>query len=130
MRKIIGRCLLIAGALTSADWPEWRGPHRDGVITGGPSTWPEKLIQKWKVAVGEGHASPILVGTSVYVFTRLNNQETLTCMDSANGKLRWQQRYPAPYKVNPAAADHGEGPKSTPVYSNGSVNTLGISGIL
>jgi hypothetical protein len=62
MRKIIGTCLLIAGVLNSADWPGWRGPNRDGVITGGPSTWPEKLTLKWKVEIGEGHASPILAG--------------------------------------------------------------------
>lgn len=130
MRKIIGTCLLIAGALNSADWPEWRGPNRDGVIAGEPSTWPEHLNLKWKVTIGEGHASPILAGASIYAFTRLNGQETLTSLDPSNGKVRWQQRYPAPYQVNPAAASHGEGPKSTPLYSNGRVYTFGISGIL
>ncbi len=130
MRKVIGICLLIAGALSSADWPEWRGPHRDGVIAGEPSNWPEKLNLKWKVAIGEGHASPILAGASIYTFTRLNGEETLTSLDPSNGKLRWQQHYPAPYKVNPAAESHGQGPKSTPLYSNGRVYTFGISGIL
>lgn len=130
MRKIIGTCLLIAGLLSGADWPEWRGPHRDGVITGEPSAWPEKLNLKWKITVGEGHASPILAGASVYVFTRLNGEETVTSLDPASGKLRWQQHYAAPYQVNPAAAGHGQGPKSTPLYSNGKVYTLGINGIL
>ena len=87
-----------------ADWPQWRGPNRDGVIAAEPSTWPEKLNLKWKTAVGEGHASPILAGDSIYVFTRLNDRETVTSLDPSNGKLRWQQHYPAPYNVNPVAA--------------------------
>ena len=130
MRKRIGTCLLIAGVLSGADWPQWRGPNRDGVVAAEPSTWPEKLNLKWKTAVGEGHASPILAGGSIYVFTRLNGQETVTSLDPSNGKPRWQQHYPAPYKVNPVAAAHGDGPKSTPLYSNGRVYTLGIGGIL
>jgi outer membrane protein assembly factor BamB len=130
MRKSIKICLLIAGVLHAADWPQWRGPNRDGVIAAAPSTWPEKLNLKWKTAVGEGHSSPILAGDSIYVFTRLNDQETVASLDPANGKPRWQQHYPAPYKVNPVAAGHGQGPKSTPLYSNGRVYTLGISGIL
>jgi outer membrane protein assembly factor BamB len=130
MRARIGTCLLIAGVLHGGDWPQWRGPNRDGVIAAEPSTWPEKLTLKWKTAVGEGHASPILSSGSIYVFTRLNDQETVTSLDPSNGKLRWQQHYPAPYKVNPVAAGHGTGPKSTPLYSNGRVYTLGISGVL
>jgi outer membrane protein assembly factor BamB len=121
----LGSCLAMAG-----DWPEWRGPHRDGVLTGEPSSWPEKLNLKWKINVGEGHASPIVAGASAYTFSRLDDQETVTAIDPATGKIRWQQHYPAPYKMNPAATGHGLGPKSTPLYSNGRIYTLGINGIL
>jgi outer membrane protein assembly factor BamB len=116
--------------LIAADWTEWRGPHRDGVLIAEPKAWPEKLKQKWKVTVGEGHASPILAGGSIFDFARQEGQETVLSIDPATGTVRWRQQYPAPYKMNPAAAGHGEGPKSTPLYSNGKLYTLGISGIL
>ena len=45
------------------DWPQWRGPGRDGKATGfeAPKTWPKELTRKWKVSVGEGVATPALV---------------------------------------------------------------------
>ncbi len=122
--------LLFSALAGAADWPEWRGPHRDGILTGEPASWPEKLTLRWKIAIGEGHASPILAAGTIYEFTRLDDQETVSAIDPANGKIRWQQHYPAPYEMNPAAAGHGPGPKSTPLYSNGKLYTFGISGIL
>src|SRR5579863_2341369 len=130
MRKMLAAFWFVTVFLQGADWPQWRGPNRDGVVAGEPAAWPEKLNLKWKIAVGEGHASPILAGASAYVFTRLNDAETISSIDPASGKLRWQQHYPAPYQMNPAATGHGQGPKSTPLYSNGRVYTLGINGIL
>ena len=43
----------------STDWTQWRGPTRDGVVTtfSAPATWPDALVQKWKVEVGTGYAS-------------------------------------------------------------------------
>jgi outer membrane protein assembly factor BamB len=114
----------------AADWTEWRGPHRDGALIDEPKSWPEKLNLKWKIEVGEGHASPILVGATIYDFARQGDQETLLAINPADGKTRWKQQYPAPVKVNPAAAGHGPGPKSTPLYSNGKVYTFGLGGIL
>jgi len=122
--------LFVATLATAADWTEWRGPHRDGVLIDEPKTWPEKLNLKWKIEVGEGHSSPILVGDSLYDFARLNDQETVFAIDPSNGNIRWKQQYPAPYKVNSAAEGHGPGPKSTPLYANGKLYTLGLSGIL
>jgi outer membrane protein assembly factor BamB len=51
-------------------------------------------------------------------------------LDAATGAIVWQTPYPAPYKMNPATKNHGEGPKSTPLYYNGKLYTLGISGIV
>jgi len=126
---IIGAISFVA-VLSAADWTEWRGPHRDGVLTSEPKSWPEKLSLKWRVDVGEGHASPILVGSTIYDFARANNQETLYAINLADGKTRWKQQYPATAKVSSAAAGHGPGPKSTPLYANGKIYTLGLGGIL
>jgi outer membrane protein assembly factor BamB len=114
--------------LTLADFPQWRGPNRDGVVAA-HSQWPEKLQRKWSVPVGEGHASPVLGGNKLYVFSREKGQEQVAAVD-LSGKVLWRQQYPAPYKMNSAAMSHGEGPKSTPLLDNGRLFTFGISGIL
>jgi len=124
--------LLLTSHLSAADWPQWRGPNRDGVAASFsvPAQWPERLTQRWKIAVGGGHSSPVLAGGRVYLHTRQQEQEVVSAFDAATGRTIWQERYAAPYRMNPAATAHGPGPKSTPVVSAGRVVTLGITGIL
>ena len=142
MKKYLALCVLCvsvslwlayvtASAQSAGTWPQWRGPARDGVAAAqAPATWPAALTQKWKVAVGSGYATPIVVNGRVYVHARNGEQETITAFDAATGKPIWNDAHPAPYKVNPAAASHGPGPKSSPVLANGRLYTFGISGIL
>lgn len=125
--------LLSATLATATDWNQWRGPNRDGVATGftAPAAWTaDSLVKKWSVTVGEGHASPVVVGERVYVFSREGEKETLRCLALADGKLLWRAAYDAPYEMNPAARGHGMGPKATPAVVEGRVFTLGISGQL
>ncbi len=124
--------LFETSAARSGDWPQWRGPHRDGALSASaaPSSWPERLKLHWKLTVGEGHASPIFAGGRIFVFTRQQGSEAASSVDPASGKIVWQQSYSAPYTMNPAATSHGEGPKSTPVFHDGKLYTFGISGIL
>ncbi len=137
MRKIIILVCVVAVSAASAisncaDWPQWRGPKRDGVVDSfaPPMVWPEKLRQIWKVTVGSGHSSPSVVGEKIFVHTRINEQEVVSEIDLNSGKQLWQDRYPCPYTMNPAAVAHGKGPKSTPALFNGKLYALGISGIL
>src|SRR5262245_26367134 len=102
------------GAQTrSSDWTQWRGPNRDGAIVSftAPATWPDALTRKWKVDVGLGYASPILVGNRVFMFSRRGANEVLAALDAATGKELWTGSYPAPFTVNSAAARHEKGPK-------------------
>lgn len=127
--------LAVPVAFAFVDWPQWRGPNRDGsILPGGPSEaakpWPERLRQVWNVPVGEGHSSPIVADNRVFQFTRVQDQETIAAYDLASGKPVWKQAYPAPYTMNPAATTHGKGPKATPVVGGGRVFTAGIHGIL
>jgi outer membrane protein assembly factor BamB len=115
----------------AAAWPQWRGPARDGVASAFtvPTTWPAQLTRKWQATVGVGHASPVIAGNRVVVHTRQGTREIVAAYDLESGKQLWQQDVEAPYTVNPAAAGHGPGPKSTPAIAGGRVFTLGISGI-
>ena len=114
------------------DWPQWRGPNRDGVVASftAPKVWPDKLKTIWKVPVGIGHSSPVVVGRRIYLHSRQDDNEVVSCFDLATGKQLWRDSYPTPYMMNPAAVSHGKGPKSTPVVYNDKLYTLGISGIL
>ena len=124
-------CTLVPTA-KGQDWPRWRGANGDGVVTGftAPATWPVALKQKWKITVGEGHASPLVVGKRVYQHARQGENEIVLAIDLETGKQLWQDSYPVAYTMVPAATSHGKGPKSTPVFANGKLYTLGITGVL
>lgn len=123
---------LVGEVSFAQEWPGWRGPNRDGTVLSfsAPKTWPDQLKVKWKVPVGIGHSSPVVAGRAVYVFSRQGEQEVVSAIDLDSGKLLWKDGYATPYTMNPAAASHGKGPKSTPVLDGGRLYTLGISGIL
>jgi outer membrane protein assembly factor BamB len=123
--------LAVPAAFAFVDWPQWRGPNRDGVAPVEPSKpWPDRLRQVWNVKVGDGHSSPVVSGKRVYQFARLQDNEAVSAYDLDSGKLLWKQTYAAPYQMNPAATAHGKGPKSTPVVAANRLYTIGISGIL
>jgi outer membrane protein assembly factor BamB len=118
-------------AATGTDWPQWRGPRRDGFVDAAlPAQWPDALKKRWETPVGAGHASPVVSGNRVVVIAREGDQEIVRALDVASGKEIWRAAYTAPYDVNPAARSHGPGPKSTPAIAGGRVFTLGIGGIL
>src|SRR6267142_4801419 len=116
--------LLGANCVWAQDWPQWRGPNRDNHVTGftEPATWPKELTKKWKVTVGVGESSPVLVGDKIYVFSRQGGDEVTLCLDAADGKEVWKDKYPATAIKGPASAYPG--PRSTPAVGEGKVCTL------
>ena len=140
MRRLVGTAAVVVLAstslgqaqLASTDVTQWRGPNRDGVVQGftAPQAWPETLVKRWTVEVGTGYATPLVVGNRVFVFSRLGENETMTALDGGSGKVVWQQSYPAPFAMNPATKAHGPGPKSTPVYFNGRLYSIGMTGVV
>ena len=128
---VVSQAQLQKPAASNADWPQWRGPTRDGFVDAAlPAQWPEALKKRWEIPVGEGHASPVVSSNRVVVIARQGDQEIVRALDVASGREVWRAAYPAPYTVNSAAWSHGPGPKSTPAIAGGRVFTLGIGGIL
>src|SRR5438046_6523188 len=87
----VAAVVVVAAPGYSQDWPQWRGPNRDGVVHGVrvPARWPKALAEEWRVPVGEGISSPVVVGGSVYAFARQNDGEVLLCLDLRTGEEKW-----------------------------------------
>ncbi|QEL20116.1 PQQ-binding-like beta-propeller repeat protein [Limnoglobus roseus] len=121
-------CTLSTTAAFAEDWPQWRGSGRDNKVVGFtiPAAWPKDFKQQWKVAVGEGLASPALVGDNIFTFTRQGNDEVIRCLSAATGKEVWQDKYAAPSVTGPAG--DFKGPRSSPAVADGKVCTHGVGG--
>jgi outer membrane protein assembly factor BamB len=106
-----------------ADWPQWRGPNRNGVssetISGKFSGSGPKQV--WKATAGEGYSSLAVKSGKVYTMGNYNNEDYVVCYDALTGKLLWQHKYPC------GAGDYA-GPRATPVVSDGNVYTLSREG--
>ena len=128
--------LVVAASAAAQDWSGFRGANGGGRVTGwpeamsDPARWPESLERAWRIPVGLGHASPVVQGERVFVFSREGDEEVLWALQAASGEEIWRSSYAAPYTMNPAAVNHGPGPKGTPELAAGRIFTLGISGIL
>jgi outer membrane protein assembly factor BamB len=121
---------LLASQAPAQDWPQWRGPNRDARAADfkAPKTWPKELTQKWKVTVGDGVASPSLVGDKLYVFSRQDGNEVTRCLNAADGKEVWIDKYDSLGATGPAQSFSG--PRSSPAVAGGKVITLGVRGVL
>lgn len=78
------------------DWPWWRGPNLSAVVSSKPTVteWSETKNVVWKAPVpGRGHASPIVVGTRVFLSTadEDRNIQLVVCYDRASGKELWRK---------------------------------------
>lgn len=129
---LVGTGAAMVGQESPQDYPQWRGHHRDGAASAfsKPASWPEHLELRWKTEVGEGYATPIVVGDAVYAFSRVNGKEGITALDAGTGKTIWRTDYPVAFEPYEGAVDHGEGPKATPLFHNGKLYTLGIAGTI
>ncbi len=127
---LVAVILVVCSNLVPQDWNQFRGPGRDGKVSGfeDPVTWPSKLEQMWKYSVGKGDATPVMAGDNLYLHTRQGNEEVVLCMNASTGRELWRYSYVAPEVTGPSSSHPG--PRSTPVVEEGRVLTLGVAGTL
>ena len=134
MKKIILALILFTSAITinAQDWPQWRGPARDGSVSAKntPTKWPDSLQRAWRVEIGEGYSSPVVSAGRVYVHGRRDPEEIVEAINLADGKVAWEQKYQAVFKKNQYAGQMAKGPHATPLVVGNRLFTLGVTGIV
>jgi len=112
-----------------ADWPQWRGPNRDGVSqeTGLLKEWPEGGPKKlWTVSgCGGGYSSPAIAGGFIFGSGKVDGKEVIWCRKEADGSQVWATPFADAKKVG-----YDEGVRSTPAIHAGKVIAVGVGGEL
>lgn len=134
----------LVGRVQAEDWPQWRGPQRDGV-------WRESGIRTdlpaggakelWRVPVALGYAGPAVADGKVYLFEyelsdgeiknqpgrrkQLQGVERLRCLHAETGSELWKYEYPRAYAIS-----YPSGPRCTPTVDGDRVYILGAEGDL
>jgi outer membrane protein assembly factor BamB len=124
--------LVIAATAAADDWPQWRGPTRDGV-------WRETgLIDKfagpevpiiWRAPIGPGYSGPSVYQGLVFVTDRIvepKQQERVLAFDARTGKSVWTFTYDSAY----ARVGYPAGPRASVTCDDGRAFALGTMGRL
>jgi outer membrane protein assembly factor BamB len=140
MRQPRRACVMAAAALALAavapgdDWPDWRGPGRDGrsAEKGLPEKWsPAGENLAWKAPYG-ARSTPVIAGGRVYLVNGVGAGETLqervVALDAGTGKLAWEYRWNVYHSDVPPHRIGWASPVVDP--ATGNVYAFGVGGTL
>lgn len=128
---LLALCVL---PVCAQDWPEWRGPSRDG--TSPEKNLPEKWTpngpgQLWRLPFG-GRSSPIVLGDRVYLHTTFGKgaeeQERVVSIDADTGKVIWERKFTVYNSDIPAHRTGWASPAGDP--DTGNIYVQGGGGLL
>ena len=115
-------------------WPQWRGPHRDGQVSG--PAWPEKLDtnhlrQVWRVELGPSYSGPIVGADRVFTTESKDKRfEVVTALDRSTGKELWRAQWEGAMSVPFFAKSNGDWVRSTPALDGDRLYVAGMRDVL
>jgi outer membrane protein assembly factor BamB len=134
-RLVLGLALCTVAACGRAsadDWPQWRGPNRDGVWreTGVLEKFAgEELKIQWRQPIGSGYSGPTVAGGRVFVTDRVvepTQAERVHCFDAQTGQPQWTHSYDCAYEK----VGYTAGPRASVAVDDGRAYSLGSMGHL
>jgi hypothetical protein len=128
--------IFILALCCAADWPQWRGPNRDGVSsqTGLNQPWSGKSPKLlWtSTEAGIGYGGPAIVGKTVFIMGSEQDatEEFVLAIDISTGKRKWKTPTKIAQPMRNFNADWGGGPRSTPTVDGDRLFVIGVHGDL
>jgi outer membrane protein assembly factor BamB len=115
-------------ASAAPDWPDWRGPGRDGHVPRLPARLPQAVTLIWKKGAMTGGLAGLSVSGGRLILAERDfgdENDVYRCLNADNGELLWRVEFPASGRL-----DYGQSPRATPVIHKGRAYLLGAFGDL
>jgi outer membrane protein assembly factor BamB len=121
---VVVASLSLGSLAFGADWPQFRGPNRDGIsVEKGWFKTGTTARTVWEGQVGAGYSAVAIRGDRLYTMGNREGQDVVSCLDAATGKGLWVYSYPC-QKGSYA------GPRCTPTVEGGNVYTVSREGLI
>lgn len=123
----VGVLAVLMSSCLAADWPGWRGPKRDGHAADGavlPKSLPLQPRRVWQLKVGEGLASPVVAGETVYYLDAQGDKEVVHAIARETAAERWAVPLDGTFKNGQTAP----GPRCTPLVDGDRVYVQSCNG--
>jgi outer membrane protein assembly factor BamB len=117
-----------SSADAAGDWPDWRGPGRDGHVPRLPARLPKTAKFIWKKAAMNGGLAGLSVSNGRLILAERDfgdEHDVYRCLNADTGELLWRAEFPARGRL-----DYGQFPRATPVIHDGKAFLLGAFGDL
>jgi len=128
---IAGCCCLFTTIASAADWPQWRGPNRDGksADTGLLKEWPKDGPSlAWKIkGLGGGYSGPSIAAGRIFGMSNRGDDEVVWALSETDGKEVWATRLGPAFK-QPGWPQGKEGPGCTPTVDGERLYVEGMGG--
>ena len=112
------------------DWSQWRGPKRDGKLSGLmlPNELGQQQLKKlWAIRLGPSYSGPLVVGDRVFTTQTIQKKfEAVTAHDRNTGEKLWQQQWKGSMSVPFFAKANGDWIRATPAYDSGRLYVAGM----
>lgn len=127
-------CLLSHDLGLASDWPQWRGPNRDGSVKN--AKWSASLAepslkQAWRVELAPSYSGPIVQGNLVFTTeTEDKQKEVVRALDRRTGKEVWKASWEGALSVPFFAKANGDWIRSTPACDGERLYVAGMRDVL
>jgi len=120
--------------MVAESWDQWRGPNRDGRISG--AKWPAgldeaRLKKRWQLPLGPSYSGPVMNAERVFITETVDKKrEQVTALRRSDGSVVWKRDWEGAMSVPFFARSNGDWIRATPALDGDTLYVAGMRDVL
>ena len=126
--------MLYSSLMAAESWDQWRGPNRDGRISG--AKWPTgldeaRLKKRWQLPFGPSYSGPVMNAERVFITETVDKKrEQVTALRRSDGSVVWKRDWEGAMSVPFFARSNGDWIRATPALDGDTLYVAGMRDVL